>query len=463
MRFLLKLVGVLALVCLLVAGGAYFVAGRMPGPAIRIDKPGAAVGARAPLDVAVEAPAGHLSRLSIVLEQNGKSWPLFDLASPGDATLKQESADRIRITREFGRQTTPELREGPARIVVTAVRPVLYGMRQREATATRDVVVRLVPPRIAVVSTHHYVNHGGSEMVVYRVTPPGVESGVRVGDVTYPGFPASGAGVAGADDSLKVAFFALRYDQDLNTPIHAYARDEAGNASRADFDFRVFPKPQRRSRIEIDDRFVSRVVPAILERTPGFDAGGGTLVEQFVAINGKLRRENTAQIEAMRRKSEPRILWEGPFLPLGNAQVESAFADHRTYFYNGKEIDQQVHLGFDLAVTTAIPLHAANRGRVIHADYLGIYGNCIVIDHGMGVQSLYGHLSSFDVKPGDEVQKNQVIGRSGMTGLAGGDHLHFTMLVNGQMVTPVEWWDPHWIEDRIVRKLREAGAAAATR
>jgi murein DD-endopeptidase MepM/ murein hydrolase activator NlpD len=149
-------------------------------------------------------------------------------------------------------------------------------------------------------------------------------------------------------------------------------------------------------------------------------------------------------------------LWKGAFVQLGNSSVEALFADHRTYFYEGKEIDQQVHLGFDLAVTAAIPIVAANDGRVLHADYLGIYGNCVIIDHGFGVQSLYGHLSSMDVKPGDEVRRGQAIGRSGMTGLAGGDHLHFTMLVDGHPVNSVEWWDSHWIEDRVLRKIREA-------
>jgi hypothetical protein len=141
--------------------------------------------------------------------------------------------------------------------------------------------------------------------------------------------------------------------------------------------------------------------------------------------------------------------------------VEAAFADHRTYVYKGKEVDQQVHLGFDLAVTSRVPIVAANAGTVLNASWLGIYGNCVIIDHGMGVQSLYGHLSSFDVKVGDTVTKGQTVGRSGMTGLAGGDHLHFTMLVNGQMVNPVEWWDPHWIDDRVKRKLGEAGGGVS--
>jgi murein DD-endopeptidase MepM/ murein hydrolase activator NlpD len=113
-----------------------------------------------------------------------------------------------------------------------------------------------------------------------------------------------------------------------------------------------------------------------------------------------------------------------------------------------------------LARVVNAPVTAANDGKVIHAQYLGIYGNCIILDHGMGVQSLDGHLSAFQVKEGDEVKKGQQIGVSGQTGMAGGDHLHFSMLVNGQFVNATEWWDPHWIEDRIMRKLREAGAPA---
>ncbi len=292
-----------------------------------------------------------------------------------------------------------------------------------------------------------------------------MRSGVRVGDIEYPGFPASGAGVPGADPSVRVAFFALLYNQELRTPIVAFARDEAGNEVTARFMDNVFPKPQKRSRIELDDRFVGRVVPEILEHSPELKmappAPGDDLITPFLAINGELRRANAASIAALAKKTSASKLWNGPFTQLGNSKVEAAFADHRTYVYKGKEVDQQVHLGFDLAVTSRVPIVAANAGTVLNASWLGIYGNCVIVDHGMGVQSLYGHLSSFDVKVGDTVTKGQIVGRSGMTGLAGGDHLHFTMLVNGQMVNPVEWWDPHWIDDRVQRKLGEAGAPAS--
>jgi len=322
--------------------------------------------------------------------------------------------------------------------------------------------VRLDPPRVAVVSMHHFVNHGGSEMVVYRVTPPDVESGVRVGDLTYPGFPASGAGAATSDGSLKVAFFALLWDQDLNAPISVYARDDARNEARATFAYRVFPKPFRKSRIEVTDAFLQRVVPDILQHSPDLQVQNPKdLVQAFLTVNGTLRRQNAETIAKLAEKTAPRILWDGTFKQLTNSQVESSFADQRTYFYNGKEVDRQVHLGYDLAVTANVPVHAANRGTVAFADYLGIYGNAVVIDHGMGLQSLYAHLSSIDVKVGENVEKDGVIGRSGMTGLAGGDHLHFTMLLNGHAVTPVDWWSAQWIEDRVLRKLREAGAPAA--
>jgi murein DD-endopeptidase MepM/ murein hydrolase activator NlpD len=108
-------------------------------------------------------------------------------------------------------------------------------------------------------------------------------------------------------------------------------------------------------------------------------------------------------------------------------------------------------------VTANVPIVAAQRGTVVFADYLGIYGNCVIVDHGLGVQSLYAHLSSIDVKAGQAVEKGHTLGRSGMTGLAGGDHLHFTMLLNGQPVNPVEWWDTKWMQDRVFRKIAEAG------
>ena len=354
MRWLLGLLLILAVA----AAGTYYVAGRGAPPHLTINKPDRPIGQVGAVDVTAEAPNAKFTTLTITLEQNGKTVPLFTLdGSPGapankDASVTQVDRNQLRISRPLGKQSVPELQSGAARVVVTATRPSFLNLRPLTSVASKDFQVRLEPPRIAVVSTHHYVNHGGSEMVVYRATPADVASGVRVGDVEYPGYPLSG--------DLKAAFFALLYDQDLNARIQAFARDEAGNEAKATFVDNVFEKPQRKSRIELDDKFLNRVVPEILEHAPELKmtppAEGSDMLPAFLRVNGELRKINADQIAALAAKSSATRLWEAPFVQLGNSKVEASFADHRTYFYQGKEVDHQVHLGFDLAVTAHVPL-----------------------------------------------------------------------------------------------------------
>ncbi len=454
MRILLKLL----LLALGIAVGAWIWAGRSEGPTIDLRSPDRFVGQSGMLELMVEAPEGRFSRVHVTLEQEGRIHQAFALDQPGQAVVRQDTADRLYIIRPIGKTAIPELQAGAARLVVRAARPVLFGVREVESVATRDVQVRLDPPRVAVLSTFHFVNHGGSEFVVYRATPDDVESGVRVGDKSYPGFPATGVGIQG-DPALRVAFFALLFDQDRNTPIHVYARDPAGNETATPLDHRVIAQQFARSRIQLDDRLLSRIVPAIAANTPDEPIDTTDLLAGFLHINGELRRKNNQYISDLVEKTAPELLFRDAFQQLGGSQVEARFADARTYFYQGTEVDRQVHLGFDLAATANVPITAAQRGVVIHTGYLGIYGNTIVIDHGLGVQSLYAHLSSIDVEPGQLVERGAGIGRSGMTGLAGGDHLHFTMLVGGEQVTPIDWWSPQWLQDRVLRKIAAAGGA----
>ena len=276
---------------------------------------------------------------------------------------------------------------------------------------------------------------------------------------SIPGYPAAGATVDGVkitDPAVRVAFFALLYDQDLNTPMRVFARDPAGNTARADFDHRTFPKPFKKSRIPLDDKFLDRVVPAILEGTTEVKPDGDNLAK-FLVINGELRRKNAEKIASFAKQTSPEMLWRGVvFHPLHATTPSNRRSPITapTSTRARKSISRSTSASISRR-SPATPIVAANRGKVLFADELGIYGNCVIIDHGMGVQSLYAHLSSIEVKAGQDVEKEQTLGRSGMTGLAGGDHLHFTMLVNGHMVNPVEWWDSHWIEDRILRKLRD--------
>ena len=457
MRAFLKFLLVLVILAVIVGGGAWWWAGRQPGPTVQFRQPDKFVGLTTELDLMVQAPEGRLSRLDVAVEQNGKSYPIYSLNQPASGAAAGAS-DKFYVMRPIGKRAIPELQQGAARVVVHTSRPVLRGMRQIETNATHDVQVRLERPMVAVLSTFHYVNLGGAEFVVYRATPADVDSGVKVGDRTYPGYPGSSVGIK--DPAARVAFFALSYDQDVKAPITVYAKDPAGNADETALDHMAFPKKFSSSTIPVDS-WVQRVVSPIIANTPEIKLTDDPqdVVQNFVKINSDLRKINAQQIADLAKKSAPRMMWHDAFQPLINAAIEAKFADFRTYTYSGKEIDRQTHLGFDLAVTQHIPIKASQGGIVVHASYLGIYGNCVIIDHGLGVQTLYGHLSSIGVKVGDKVETGQQIGISGQTGLAAGDHLHFTVLVNGTPVNPVEWWDPKWMKDRVFRKIMEAGGS----
>ena len=294
MKFLLVIVLVGA-VCL---GGAWWWAGRMSGPVVELRQPGKFVGQATSMDLMLEAPGGEFSKVTAILSQNGKDHEVFALEQQAGAEVKKEAADRLYVIKPIGRKAIPDLRSGAARITVRASRPVLYGLREVETVVTHDVQVRLEPPQLGVLSTFHYINHGGTEFVVYRATPEDVQSGVRVGDKEYPGFPAKGVGITG-DPALRVAFFALLFDQPLDAPIQVFARDEAGNEAVAALDNRVFPKPYQKSRIEIDDRFLGRVVPAIGGNTPTLELPAGDTLAGFLKINGDLRRDNNAYIASL--------------------------------------------------------------------------------------------------------------------------------------------------------------------
>ena len=147
-------------------------------------------------------------------------------------------------------------------------------------------------------------------------------------------------------------------------------------------------------------------------------------------------------------------------LPALSGQTQAGFGDRRSYMYQNKEVDQQTHLGEDLASLVHSPVPTANNGVVVLAEPLGIYGNTVILDHGLGVFSSYSHLSQIDVKVGDKLAKGAVVGKTGTTGLAGGDHLHFAINLQGEFVDPVEWWDAHWLKDQVEAVWVKAGAPA---
>lgn len=303
------------------------------------------------------------------------------------------------------------------------------------------------PPRIEALSRQHYLRQGGSEAILYRVAESDCRSGVRVGDREFVGYP-----VPGQPAGTSLCLFALAFDQSPDSAILLWAEDEAGNRTETHFACKTFPQTFRRRKINISDQFINSVAPEILSHTDKVKEGN-TPLETFLAINRDLRKINNNQISELTRRPSPRLYWSDPFLQLSNSKVESVFADQRSYFYEGKKCDEQVHLGFDLASLAHSKVEASNAGKVVYADTLGIYGNTVILDHGFGLFSLYGHLSSIAVKPDQIVLRGQTLGNTGQTGLAGGDHLHFSMILQGVQVNPIEWWDPAWVKNHVLAKL----------
>ena len=354
----------------------------------------------------------------------------------------------VMLKASVGRNKIPELKEGSATLIVTATNNSWGRFFQGgRSQLIKNLPVRFAPPRAEVLTAQHYINQGGCDMAIFKVSEGTVESGVQVGNYFFPSWPVKDSAPA-----MRMCIFAFPYDVGPSTPARVVARDDAGNQTMVNFNYRVFPKKFKSDTISVDDAFLQRVVPPILSQTPELQEQG-SLLKDFLLVNGTLRRMDAQQLVAFSQKTASHLTWTQPFVQLGNSKVEASFADYRTYMYEGQAVDHQTHLGFDLAVVQHTPVVAANDGKVIYVGFLGIYGNAVLIDHGCGLQSFYAHLSSFDVKEGEEVKHGQVIARSGQTGLAGGDHLHFTMLLDGIPVNPVEWWDPHWIHDRIQAKL----------
>lgn len=409
-------------------------------PEVRLDASATSIGRATPLAIEVSDPHG-IRHLAVSIKQNGMSYRAGEITQPARRIFwRHDVADSV-LNVVAGTKSIPQLKDGKARLIIEAASDDFLGKTGR---LERDVTVVTQPPTLTVDSDEHYLYLGMADLVTFNVGGYWTEAGVRVGNETFRGWPMPD-GKPGL-----FSLFAFAWNMPAGTTPLVYATNPAGNEVTAPMAFEFPKKEQPKYRVrdlQIDDRFMEKVVN---ELDPN---GSGDMVARFVKINGEMRRENNKTLSDLRLKTEPRFLWSEPFLQQHNSKVESSFADVRNYIYRGKKIDQQVHLGYDLSITQHVGVEASNDGRVIYAAPLGIYGNCIVLDHGYGLQTIYGHLSEIAVHEGDMVKRGQIMGKSGQTGMAGGDHIHFSMQLEGVQIDPKEWWDSHWIKDHIAKRV----------
>lgn len=427
----------------LVVGGVSYLAWRQSVPAVRAELRPAPkhIGVKTPLTLDLRAARGGVQSVEIRLVQGAGR------AVVAQQTFSGAPRDEQQVQLSVAGATLG-LREGAATLQVRAGdgfwRPIRVDERP---VLSLPVTLDFTPPSLEILASTRYLSQGGGGLVALRAKGA-ARVGVSVGDFVFPAFPGGAA-----ETGLMVALFALPWNLPPATPITVSAQDEAGNAvSRslaAEIRGRRFPL----DRVELSERFLAAKMPELLPERGQIPPD--QLLQAFLTVNRDKRKEAEEAKRRLAGKTQARPLWEGAFVQPRNTKVFSNFAETRTYRYQGQDVDTQLHMGYDLASVKRSPVPAANAGVVIFAAPLTIYGNTVVVDHGWGLQTLYGHLSTLEVKEGDEVKKGQVLGRTGATGLAIGDHLHFEVLIQGVSVTPVEWWDGRWIRDHVGRPLRE--------
>jgi murein DD-endopeptidase MepM/ murein hydrolase activator NlpD len=439
------LVAVVTLISLRVGG--------KPEAELSADLPG--IGPRTLVTAIGREPDRGLRRMTLELLQGERVTPLAerDFETRPSWSFWGERTAEAQIAVPIGSTVTEGLVAGEATLRLTLWRAGTWLRNPGPVVQELFLPVRLTPPRVSVLSSQHYPKRGGSEAIVYRFGEGVVRHGVQAGEEFFPGFPLPGGG-----DSF--ALFAVPHNLAPDGEIRLVVVDDVGHRTERAFVDRLRSREARHDTINVGDAFIEQVAPEIESQTPELSAAG-SLVDRYLAINSKLRVSNRQKIADLARDSASQFLWQGAFMPMPNGQVMARFADRRTYLYEGREVDRQDHLGFDLASVRRARVPAANSGIVVMTQFLGIYGNVVVIDHGYGLMSLYGHLSSFEVATGDRVERGQTLGRTGATGLAGGDHLHFGVFLHGVATDPVEWLDQEWIDNRILAKLGTAVGGAS--
>jgi murein DD-endopeptidase MepM/ murein hydrolase activator NlpD len=430
---------------------ALFLMFRLEGedPVVETDLLSPYLGRTQEISLSLADAKSGLRNLWVGLLKDGKETVLHEESFPSGGFLKgggvAETSVKIKVApKDLGYS------DGKA-ILRIAVRD--YSWRDwwkgNRTYMEKEVVIDTRPPRIEVLSRAHNINQGGAGLAIFRTSEDCSQSGVQVGDRFYPGHRGFFK-----DARVYLAFFALRYDQGTDTAILVKATDLAGNQGQGGLNYHIRRKVFRKDRINITDGFLNSKLPEFAAQIPQDEKLSP--LDKFLIVNRDLREANYRKIAEVCSHSNNKLNWKGAFLRLPKSASRARFADHRTYFYQGKEIDREVHLGIDLASVANSPVPVANSGVVVLAAPLGIYGGTVIVDHGFGLYSMYSHLSYIAVKPGDQLASGDILGRTGATGLAGGDHLHFSMLVNHTFVNPVEWWDERWIDHNVLSKIEQA-------
>jgi hypothetical protein len=316
-----------------------------------------------------------------------------------------------------------------------------------------DINVDFKRPNVNVLANSYSITQGGAALVVFQAEDKNLDMlYVEAGGEKFKVQPYKKEG-------YYAALIAWPFNKD-NFKAKIIAIDAASNKRVVDIHYYIKNHKYRVSWIHAKDKFIDGKITDLASSNPEYaDIDDG--IAKLRAINETMRLKNEELIHLLSKKVSSDILREWKiqkFYPLKNGQKVASYGDERHYYYNTKEneVSHSYHVGYDLASTRMATIKSSNAGTVVYANENGIYGNMPMIDHGLGLYSLYGHCSQLLVNEGDEVSAEQAIAKTGVSGLALGDHLHFGLVIQGVEVRPVEWFDKDWIRKNIDNIFKEA-------
>jgi len=330
---------------------------------------------------------------------------------------------------------------------VTVTDKSMWNMLQGNSSEeTIDINVDYRKPNVNILANSYMIIQGGSALVVFQAADDNLnELYVEAGGNQFKAQPYKKEG-------YYAALIAWPFDK-KEFKAKVVAVDKAKNIRTAEIPFYVKSHKYKVSWIKASDKFIDGKITDLASGDPEY-ANIDDRLDRFVAINETMRLKNEDLIHKFSKELSSEVLesWKvTKFYPLRNGQRVASYGDERHYYYKNKEnkVSHSYHVGYDLASTRMATVKTSNAGTVVYANENGIYGNMPMIDHGLGLYSLYGHCSQLLVTEGDEVSVGQAIAKTGVSGLALGDHLHFGLLVQGIEVRPVEWFDQSWIRKNV--------------
>ncbi len=314
-----------------------------------------------------------------------------------------------------------------------------------------DLIIDSKKPTANVLSNSRYIQRGGSAAVVVKVNDKNLQDAyISFNDQKrFELIPFYKQG-------YYMALVAWPIDIEKFQRVNLVATDKAGNITITKVPFYIQDKKIKIDKIQLSENFINNVSVNVLEQSA--ELVPQTPKEVFLYSNKDLRAKNVKTIEdiardAMKGQSVDDISINR-FDRLRGSKTVAGYAERRHYYLDGEKINEAWHLGIDWASVKQAAVYVSNPGEVVFNNYLGLYGNTIIVDHGMGLATLYAHTSSQAVQVGQQVSKGDKIAHTGATGAVFGDHLHFGVLVQGVEVNPIEWMDSFWIKTRITDILQ---------